>query len=253
MKTPEQALDGREEEQCETLTRVDLAALYRVFAHYGWVDLTYTHISARVPGEVDCYLINPYGLLFEEITASSLVKVSFEGTAVDHNYPYNRAGHLIHSAVLQARPEVNFVLHSHTREGAAVSAMQCGLLPLSEQALAVLGTLAYHSYAVLEEDREECDRLIQDLGDKYLMLMRNHGLLVCGRTAGEAFLYHYFLQTACEIQVAILGSGQNYHQPSEDAVKKLAAWGAPRSKPWGEKQWSAMRRLLDRKDPLFSL
>jgi ribulose-5-phosphate 4-epimerase/fuculose-1-phosphate aldolase len=235
----------------EWQARVDLAALYRLFDHYHWTDLTYTHISARVPGEPENYLINPYGLLFDEITASNMVKVNFEGRVLSGAYPYNKAGQLIHAAVLRARPEINYVLHSHTRAGIAVSAMQPGLLPLSEQANAILGALAYHRYDVVEDDQEECGRLSKDLSGKYLMVLHNHGLLVCGRTAGEAFLYHYLLERACEIQVDVLQSGQKYIEPSREVIAKLSAWGAPRPEPWGSKQWASMIRLLERKDPSF--
>jgi ribulose-5-phosphate 4-epimerase/fuculose-1-phosphate aldolase len=231
--------------------RVNLAAMYRLFDHFGWTDLTYTHLSARVPGEPRQYLINAYGLLFDEIDASNLVTVDFEGHTVNGTRNYNRAGHLIHTAILQARPEINYVLHSHTRAGAAVASMRCGLLPISQPALVVRSTLAIHPYGVAEEDADECRRLVVDLGDKYVMLMQNHGLLVCGRTAGEAFLYHYFLQTACEIQLDALRAGSECVTPGEEAAATIAAWAAPRARPWGDKQWAAMLRLLARKDPSF--
>ena len=231
--------------------RVDLAALYRISVHYGWTDLTYTHISARVPDEPDQYLINPYSMLFDEITASSLVKVNYEGKLVGGQFPYNKVGHSVHTAVLQARPEINYVLHSHTRAGVAVSAMQCKLLPISQPANVILGTLAYHSYAIVEEGPEEQKHLVKDLGDKYLMVLHNHGLLACGRTAAEAFLYHYFLETACEIQVDALRAGQDCIRPSDAAVAGLSAWGMPRPEPWGAKQWAALIRMIDRKDPSF--
>jgi ribulose-5-phosphate 4-epimerase/fuculose-1-phosphate aldolase len=229
--------------------RVDLAALYRLFDHFGWTDLTYTHISARLPGESEIILINRYGLLFEEVTASTLVTVDFDGHSQGDALSYNQVGHLIHSAVMRARREVNFVLHSHTRAGAAVSAMTCGLLPLSEHANVVLGTLAYHPYGVVKEGSQECERLVRDLGDSSAMILRNHGLLVCGRTAAEAFLFHYFLEMACRIQVDVLRSGQAWIKPPEEAVAELSAWGAPRGKPWGDRQWAALLRLLERKAP----
>jgi ribulose-5-phosphate 4-epimerase/fuculose-1-phosphate aldolase len=235
----------------EQQARVNLAALYRLFVHYGWTDLTYTHIAARVPGEAGCYLINPYGLLFEEITASSLNKVEFSGRVVSGQHPYNKAGHLIHTSVLQARPEINYVIHSHTRAGAAVSAMKCGLLPLSQHANVIRGILAYHPYAVADEGPEECERLVADLGGNYLVILHNHGLLACGRSAGEAFLNHYFLEMACEIQVDVLRSGESWIAPDDSVLEELAAWGRPRPKPWGDKQWAAMLRLLDRKDSSF--
>lgn len=234
----------------ERRARVDLSALYHLFAHYGWTDLTYTHIAARLPGRADRYLINPYGLLFDEITASGLLEVDFDGRVVRGDSSCNQAGHVIHSTLLRARPEVNFILHSHTRAGAAVSAMRCGLLPLTQAAMAVMGTVAYHAYAVADDDPAACARLVADLADKYVLVLRNHGLLVCGRTAAEAFLYHYFAQSACEVQVEVLRAG-DYVSPPPDEVAKIAAWGAPRQEPWGGTQWAALLRLLDRVSPSY--
>ena len=235
----------------EAVARVNLAAIYRLFHHYGWSDLTYTHLSARLPGELPSYLINPYGLLFDEIDASSLVAVDFEGRIVAGQHPYNKAGHLLHVAVLRARPEINYVLHSHTRAGAAVAAMQGGLLPISQPALAVRPTLAYHPYGLAEDTSDEAERLVADLGGNFAMVLQNHGLLVCGRTAGEAFLYHYFLQSACEIQVDALRAAGGCVVPSDAAIAGLAAWAAPRPKPWGDKQWVGLMRMLDRTDPSY--
>lgn len=230
--------------------REDLAALCRLFHHFGWTDLTYTHVSARVPGVSDQYLMNPYGLLFEEVRASNLVRVGFDGRTISGEHPHNMAGHYIHRAVLRARPEINVVLHSHTRAAAAVASMRCGLVPLSQPALVVHGTVAYHEYGVAEDEHEGA-RVAADLGDKYVMLLRNHGLLVCGRTAGEAFLYHYFVQSACEVQLEVMRTTAEYVMPSEAALATLAEWGKPRPAPWGGKQWDAMIRLLDRTAPTF--
>ncbi|MCH9674763.1 MAG: class II aldolase/adducin family protein, partial [Gammaproteobacteria bacterium] len=211
----------------EWQTRVDLAALYRLFVRYGWTDLIYTHISARVPGEKDLYLINPFGPMFDEMTASSLVKVDFDGNVVDDSgEEYNRAGHLIHTAVLKARPDVNFVLHTHTRAGTAVSAMKCGLLPLSQHANIIRNEVAYHEYAPVTSDEEECEHLGRDLGDKPLMVLHNHGALACGRTAAEAFWYLYYLEMSCKIQVDILAAGKDYIVPDEKAIAPLAQYGA---------------------------
>ena len=231
-------------------TRVNLAALYRVFEHCGWSDLVYTHISARVPAEADKYFINAYGLLFDEICASNLVMVDFDGHVVSGIGSYNKAGHGIHSAILRARPDINYVLHSHTRAGAAVSSMRCGLLPISQPALALSSTLAYHTYGV-SDNAEEGPRVVRDLGQNFAMLLQNHGLLVCGRTAAEAFLYHYFLDLACGVQVDVLRATNDYVTPPADEIQKLAEWGAPRAKPWGDVPWKAMMRLLERKDASF--
>lgn len=231
--------------------RVELAALYRVFAHFAWTDLTYTHLTLRLPDEQEAYLTHPYGLLFDEVTASSLVKVDFAGNVLTPGAKVNGAGQAIHSAILRARPEVSCVVHSHTRAGAAVSAMRCGLLPVSEHANAVLGTLSYHAYNVVGSGPDECEALVQDLGGGYTMVLGNHGLLACGRTVAEAFLYHYFLETACRIQVDLCRSGAEWVQPPDHAVAALNAWGEPRSEPWGSKQWAAVLRLVERQDPSF--
>lgn len=231
--------------------RVNLAALYRLFAHYGWTDLTYTHISARIRDESGTYLINPYGLLFDEVRASDLLKVDYDGNVIDGDYPFNLAGHLIHTAVLKARPDVNFVLHSHTRASIAVSAMDVGLLPLSQHAGSVMGQVTYHDYQDVTEAADECDLLARDIEDKNLMIMRNHGLLACGRTAAEAFLYHYYLEMACKIQVDVLASGQKIIEMPKDAIETLSHWGDPQPEPWGTKEWPALIRMLDRKDPSY--
>jgi len=184
----------------EWQARRDLAACYRLFVRFGWTDLIFTHLSARVPGEPRHYLINPYGLLFDEVTAANLIKVDFDGNVVAGDYPYNDAGHAIHTAILRARPDTHAVLHSHTRAGMAVSAMQCGLLPLSQQASEVGDLVAYHDYDLATDNAAECEALGRDLGDKWLMIMRNHGLLSAGRTVAEAFYHLYVLENACKVQ-----------------------------------------------------
>ncbi len=231
--------------------RTELAALYRLAAHYGWSDLTYAHISARAPGASDHYFINSYGFLFEEVTASSLLRMSFDGELMSGAGECNSAGHAIHSGILKARPDINFVLHSHTVAGVAVSTMKCGLLPISQQANAILANVAYCTYRTPEGDPEESARIAASLGEKYLLILHDHGVLACGRTAGEAFLNHYFLQLACEIQVAALSGNSDPIVAPEESVRALSSWGAPRKRPWGEKQWVALLRKLDRLDPGF--
>ncbi|MBX2867116.1 MAG: class II aldolase/adducin family protein [Acidiferrobacterales bacterium] len=235
----------------EWAVRVDLAACYRAFVHFGWTDLLFTHLSARVPGEDQHYLVNPYGLLFQEITASNLIKVDFEGNVVTGDYPFNDAGHAIHTAVLKARPDIHIALHSHTRAGMAVSCMSEGLLPLTQQANEVRSLVCYHDYDVATNNEAECDRLGNDLADKWLMIMRNHGLLAVGRTVGEAFYYLYTLENACKVQVDVMQSGSTPVIPSESSIKRLELEGLP---PAGGPStttvmaWDAVRRLLDRKD-----
>ena len=236
----------------EWQTRVDLAALYRLYVRYGWTDLIYTHISARVPDEDNTYLINPYGPFFDEIQASSMLKVDFEGNVLDdRGLEYNPAGHLIHSAVLKARPDINFALHTHSRCGVAVSAMQCGVLPISQHSNIIMDTICYHDYAQVTSDDDECERLARDIGDNYLMVMRNHGLLAVGRTAAEAFWFLYYLEMSCKIQVDVMTSGAEMIIPNDSAVAGLREYGKPGDEPRGAREWPGLMRMLDRLDPSF--
>ena len=234
--------------------RVQLAACYRAFVHYGWTDSIFTHLSARVPGQPNQYLINPYGLLFHEICASNLIKVDFDGNVVDGDYPYNEAGHAIHTAMLQARPDINIALHSHTRAGMAVSCMDCGLLPLTQQANEIRDLLVYHDYGVARSNSVECERLGADIGDRYIMIMRNHGLLTVGRSVAEAFYYLYTVESACKVQVDVLACQQGYVTPDPAVVDELAEEGSRRatgSANHVDMAWAAVLRMLDQKDPSF--
>ena len=233
--------------------RQDLAACYRAFVHYGWTDLIFTHLSARVPGHSDQYLINPYGLLFHEITASNLIKVDFQGNVIEGDYPFNDAGHAIHTAVLAARPDINCVLHSHTRAGMAVSCMQSGLMPLTQQANEIMDLVCYHIYTdVSTHSEEECRQLGEDIADKWLMVMHNHGLLSVGRTVGEAFYYLYTLENACKVQVDVLNSGEKPVIPPQHALESLSRYGVPEKDGPGDfvtRSWDAVVRMLDQKFP----
>lgn len=236
----------------EWTIRVNLAAAYRIVAHYGWDDLIFTHISARVPGPVEHFLINPYGLLFEEMTASSLVKVDLDGTVIDPTpYPMNQAGFTIHSAVHAARNDVGCVMHLHTRDGVAVAAHAEGLLPLNQIALVVNADVGYHEYEGIALDLAERPRLVANLGSKRAMILRNHGTLTVGRTIPEAFLTMYFLERACAIQVATLAGGTRLHLPSDgvvDLVHRQVAGGAGSVH---DLAWAALLRRLDRQDASF--
>lgn len=202
----------------EWALRVDLAALYRAVAMYGWDDLIFTHISARVPGREHHFLINPYGMMFEEITASSLVKIDLEGNIVmDSPYFVNPAGFTIHSAIHSAREDAQFVLHLHTHDGVAVSAQQDGLLPISQQAMLLQDQIAYHDYEGVALNLDERERLIADIGDKKLMILRNHGTMAVGETAGLTFIAIYFLERACSAQVRAQAGG-NINMPSQAAL-----------------------------------
>jgi ribulose-5-phosphate 4-epimerase/fuculose-1-phosphate aldolase len=192
----------------EWQVRVDLAAAYRLVADYGWDDLVFTHISARVPGPEHHFLINPYGMMFEEITASSLVKVDLDGRIVmDSEYSINPAGFVIHSAVHAAREDALCVMHLHTDYGIAVSAQEKGLLPISQQSLFVLASLGYHDYEGLALNDEEKPRLVADLGKKTFMILRNHGLLTVGPSVADAFLSMFLLERACRIQILAQSGG----------------------------------------------
>ena len=192
----------------EWQTRVDLAAAYRLTAHYGWSDLVFTHISAAVPDEAGAFLINPYGLFFDEITASSLVKVDVAGKPL-HDTPFmvNPAGFVIHSAVHHARHEVGCVMHTHTIAGVAVAAQTAGLLPISQQSIFILASLGYHAYEGVALLDDEKPRLVADLGKNMNLILRNHGLLTVGKGIAEAFLGMYLLESACKIQIAAQSGG----------------------------------------------
>ncbi|HZP87366.1 MAG TPA: class II aldolase/adducin family protein [Burkholderiales bacterium] len=230
--------------------RCDLAAAYQLAAQFRWTDLIYTHFSARVPGS-DHLLINPYGLMFDEITASSIVKIDKDGNVVDDatGLGVNYAGFVIHGCAHEARPEINCVIHTHTRAGVAVSAQKCGLLPLSQHALRVYGMLTYHDYEGIALELDERARLARDLGPtSKAMVLRNHGLLSLGATVAEAFELMYYLDCACQIQVDALASGKvDVELIDEDTAQKgFMQFQRPGGSEL-EKEWPALLRMLDRK------
>ena len=233
--------------------RVNLAACYRVIALYGWDDLVFTHISARVPGPEEHFLLNAYGLLFEEMTASSLVKVDLSGEKVlDSPHAVNPAGFVIHSAVHEARSDVGCVLHTHTRAGIAVSAQASGLLPLSQVSLFPLISLAYHDYEGVAINPEEKSRLVADLGDKNALILRNHGLLTTGPTSPDAFLMMYALETACQIQLAAQATGGELIHVAEPIVDGMQAQAEEAMRGLGgQLAWPGLLRKLDRRDSSF--
>jgi ribulose-5-phosphate 4-epimerase/fuculose-1-phosphate aldolase len=235
----------------EWAVRTDLAAAYRAVAMYGWDDLVFTHISARVPGADHHFLINPYGMMFEEITASSLVKIDLAGNKVmDSPFEINPAGFTIHSAVHEAREDAHCVMHLHTIEGVAVSCQKAGLQALSQQSLFPLSSLAYHAYEGVALNAGEKARLVADLGERHNMILRNHGLLTCAETVADAFLYMYILQKACEVQVrAQAGGGElvPIAQPIVEGIKQAAKVVLRQS--GGMIAWPGILRKLDRADP----
>ena len=234
--------------EAEWKARVDLAAAYRLVALYGWDDLIFTHISARVPGPDHHFLLNPYGMMFEEVTASSLVKIDLKGNKVmDSPHFINPAGFTIHSAVHEAREDALCVMHLHTRNGIAVSAQKDGLLPLSQHAMFALASLAYHDYEGLALDETEKPRLVADLGDKKLLILRNHGLLTVGRTVAEAFLGMFQLERACEIQIlAQSGRGDLAPIPNEIIGRVASQMNAVMVGMGAALTWPGLLRKLDR-------
>ena len=238
----------------EWQTRIDLAACYRLVALYGWTDLVFTHITAKIPGVENQFLINPYGMLFDEITASSLVKIDLGGNKLDADnpFPVNPAGFTIHSAIHAARHDAKCVLHVHTANGVAVSAQKSGVLPISQQSIFVLASLAYHDYEGVALNADEKPRLVADLGEKNFFMLRNHGLLTVGETIPDTFLFMYLFETACTIQIrAQAGGGEltRIPQPIIDGAQKQAKLVTKGL--GGSLAWPGLLRKLDKMDAGF--
>ncbi|WP_407822152.1 class II aldolase/adducin family protein [Sphingomonas arvum] len=234
--------------------RIDLAAAYRLVAHYGWDDLIFTHMSVRVPGPEHHFLLNPYNLMFEEVTASSLIKVDLHGNPVEPTpFITNPAGFTIHSAVHMARDDAHAVIHLHTPHGQAVAAHEEGLLPLTQTAMLVGGDLAFHDYEGVATDLEERERIVADLGTRSAMLLRNHGTLTVGETVGEAFIRMYFLERACEAQIYALSAGDKVNNPPQGTPEVAAQQGAVGLKMAAKLlAWPALLRKAYRLDPEFA-
>jgi ribulose-5-phosphate 4-epimerase/fuculose-1-phosphate aldolase len=238
--------------QTEREVREQLAACYRLVHHHGWTDLVYTHISARVPGPEEHFLLNPLGFMFNEVTASNLVKIDLEGNNVGESaHPVNRAGFVIHSAVHAARPDVQCVIHLHTPAGMAVSMMKCGLLPLSQHAQMFYGRIGYHEYEGIAIDTEERKRLVRDLGDKPVMILKNHGTLVAGATIPQAFSFMFHLEKACQAQLLAMSTGQELELPPEEASIRTRDLVVRPDSPVGRAEWPALMRMLDAMDPSY--
>lgn len=235
----------------EREVREDLAAAYRLIALFGMTDLVFTHLSARVPGEGHRFLVNPYGLLFEEITASSLVVVDADGEPMQQtSWPVNPAGFVIHSAVHRARQDAMCVMHTHTLAGMAVAAQSGGLLPLNQMSMEFDGRVALHDYEGIaaDDNLSERDRLVRDLGDRPCMILRHHGLLTVGQTVAEAFYWMYYLEQACRIQLAAQSSGAPLALPPAPVVRRARdQFSEGPAKGW--LPWQALRRKLDREQP----
>lgn len=259
---PQQAAQPVELEGERQLRR-ELAACYRLIAHFRMSDLISTHISVRLPGPEHHFLINPYGLMFDEITASSLVKIGLDGRALDENDALvNPAGFVIHSAIHSARPDAQCVLHTHTRAGCAVAALAEGLLPVNQMSMEFYGKAAYHDYEGIALDLNEQARLVRDLGDKPVLILRNHGLLTVGETVKQAFLRMYYLEKACDIQLSAQAAGA-LRLPSVAVCRRTERQFNEPEREVGERElkddmfvdlaWAALLRLLDRLDPGYKL
>jgi len=253
MNAPQTTVRSQVSEQ-EWQLRVDLAAVYRLIALYGWDDLVFTHVSARIPGPEHHFLINPYGLMFEEITASSLVKIDMHcKPLLPTPYKVNPAGFVIHSAIHEVREDAGCVLHTHTRAGVAVSAQKRGLLPISQQASIIMSSLAYHDYEGIAVRDDERARLQADLGGAKYMILRNHGLLTVGATMGEAFQAMYSLESACQIQVGAAGGGAELIEVGQEVLDTVAhAISVQRTALSSAEIFAALKRKLDRRNPGYA-
>jgi ribulose-5-phosphate 4-epimerase/fuculose-1-phosphate aldolase len=234
--------------EAEWQARADLAACYRLVDAFGMTDLTYNHITARIPGTEDHLLINLYGLLYREITASSLVKIDIAGNILwqpETDYGINKSGYVIHGAIHAARPDVTCIIHTHTRAGMAVASMKCGLLPLTQTAMRFVGHLGYHDYEGPAIDPDERARLVRDLGPHDAMVMRSHGLLTCGATIPQAFNTMYQLELSCRSQVDAMAARTELIVPSDNVLQHTAHLYQPGTRrPYGVLEWPAMLRLL---------
>src|SRR4051812_5633506 len=247
------SLEGKVSDE-EWVLRVDLAAAYRIVADYGWDDLIFTHLSVRIPGPEHHFLLNPYNLMFEEVTASSLVKVDVIGNPVEPTpFITNPAGFIIHSAIHMARDDAHAVMHLHTPTGQAVSAHGEGLLPLTQTAMLIRGDLAFHDYEGVAVDLDERERLVADLGEKNAMILRNHGTLAVGKNVGECFIRLYYLERACQAQIMALSAGENINTPpqgSPEVTAEQGAIGLPMAANF--LAWPALKRKAYRLDPSFA-
>ena len=247
------SLEGQVSDE-EWAIRVDLACAYRMVAYYGWDDLIFTHLSARIPGPEHHFLLNPYNLMFEEVTASSLIKVDVNGNPVEPTpFITNPAGFTIHSAIHMAREDAHAVMHLHTPAGQAVSAHSEGLLPLTQTAMAVRADIAFHDYEGIAVDLDERERLVADLGEKNAMILRNHGTLAVGKNVGECFVRLYFLERACQAQVMALTAGENVNNPPQGAPEITAQQGQVGiTLAANLLAWPALKRKAYRLDPSFA-
>jgi ribulose-5-phosphate 4-epimerase/fuculose-1-phosphate aldolase len=239
--------------EAEWGTRIDLAACYRLAELFGFSDIVWGHITARVPG-TDCFLINRFGLRFDEVTASNLVTLDPDGRIVDPgsepgDEDVNHTGFIIHGAIHAARPDINCVMHSHSEGGLAVSVLSDGLLPMIQDAMPLYGRVARHDYTGLAMDDAERERLVASLGGNRAMILRHHGLLTCGETVAEAFMAMYYLERACRVQLRVLSTGAEFELPDVELRKRAAK--QYEQFPYGRYEWPALLRLADKRSPGF--
>jgi len=241
----------------EWQARIDIAACYRLIAAYGMSDMMANHITLRVPGEEDAFLTNPYGMMYEEMTASSMIKINHDGDVLlkpdfgDLNYGFNKPGYILHSAIHKARPEINCVIHTHTPAGMAVSSLACGLLPLNQTSMRFL-KVSYHDYMGVVLDMAEQEILVNDLGTTDAMILRNHGLLTCGRSVGEAFNWMHRMEKSCEAQLAAMACNTPLQKVSDQILHETYMNYQPGTRrPFGLMEWPGLLRYLDRMDPSY--
>ncbi|KRB70666.1 class II aldolase/adducin family protein [Noviherbaspirillum sp. Root189] len=257
----QETLQNTEFSAAEWQARVELAACYRLVDHFDMCDMIYNHISLRVPGEGHAFLINPFGMMYSEITASSLLKVDIDGRILYNpwsEYSINKAGYVIHSALHAANERIACVVHTHTPDGMAVSALKCGLLPITQTAMR-FGEVAYHDYEGVAVEEDERERLVQHMGNSEVMILRNHGLLAVGETVQQAFNNIYRLERACRTQVKAMSCGAELVIPPQEVITKTnnqlrlqpSADKPGSQKPYGILEWPALLRMLDRKDPSY--
>lgn len=225
--------------------REELALAYRIFAHLGWDDLTYTHLSARIPGR-EAFLIQPFGLFFNQVTPEKLIELNFNGEVIDQqDKPYNHTGYVIHGSIYKARPDINAIFHLHTIDGVALSTLEEGLLPLSQFSLHFYNRISYHDYASLALDfHHQGGNIAQDLGVNKAMILRNHGTLTCGETVAEAYLYAHFLEKACQVQMKALASDRPLNMPSPEICEQAAQDLRNFEPTFGQRDWEAWKALL---------
>ena len=249
MEVPSLANDVSE---AEWDARVQLAAAYRLVAHFGWTHMVANHISLRVPGTEDQFLINPYGMLYEQVTASSLIKIDWTGKKLsESSYPVNQAGFVIHSAVHMARPDLHCILHTHTVPGQAVSTLKSGLMMMTMGHARFYNRIAYHDCEGVADRLDERETITRDLGNNKAMILRNHGLLTAGATIGEAFTLMYHLEKSCQIQIAVLSTNQPYELCSPELCEQIAQTFDKTGRSGGEREWPTLFALAEKLDPSF--